>query len=149
MTDSRDFAVRIGALGRSPSRRTMLRGLWGGSLLALRRLDEAGAKKKGKRKRKRGNKRCTCPAGSGKVCQGKDKACVCPAGEEESGGVCGTPPACGRWQEPCTTGAECCAQTCLPLLDYCAVSEAGETCYTADDCYEPNSICRGFVCVSP
>lgn len=142
-----DFETRMRALTSSLSRRTALRGLWGGALLALLRLDEAGAKTK--RRRKRGNKRCKCPAGSGKICQGKGKTCVCPAGQEESGGVCGAPPTCGRWPEPCATGTDCCAQACLPALNFCALSEAGEPCYSADDCYEPNSVCRGFVCVSP
>jgi hypothetical protein len=144
--NSIDFDRVIHTLSASPSRRAAVRGLVAGSLIALMGLNNAEAKKR-KRKRKRRKKHCTCPAGSGKICQGG--TCVCPVGQEDSGGVCGVPPTCGGWMDFCIGPLTCCSLTCDVGFLQCAKSEDGAPCHSTDDCAEPGSVCRGFVCVGP
>jgi hypothetical protein len=93
-----------------------------------------------------------CPSGSGEICE--DGACVCPSGQEDSGGVCGTPPTCQGSSVGCSPpgpSQTCCGGECLLMagMGVCVSSANGEPCHTTDDCSNPQSICRGFVCVNP
>jgi len=67
----------------------------------------------------------------------------CPANQENSGGVCATPPGCTGQGGPCTSGDPCCSTSCG--VSGCDLSATNEPCNSDGDCF-PGVPCRGFIC---
>jgi hypothetical protein len=84
-----------------------------------------------------------CPAGSGQTCQGG--ACTCLPGQEDSGGVCGTPPTCLGFFRFCNFSSDCCSNLCTGINTTCYCSDVGEACAADTDCCS-GTTCRGFAC---
>ena len=67
-------------------------------------------------------------------------------------GTCNPRPTCVTHHFPCTTHAECCGGRCFPsgskqTTNYdCGTSEAGQPCYTSDDCIYLGNSCVGYRC---
>ena len=80
---------------------------------------------------------------NGHTCQ--SGTCACPAGQQDSGGVCGTNPACYGFNLPCAVDSTCCSGSCAAIA--CAKSSVGQPCHVTNDCAAPLT-CRGFLCTA-
>jgi hypothetical protein len=156
----RRFDTLARQVGAAETRRGLLGLLFGsalGGLLVTRLADHAEAKKRKKKKKCKGCTECqSCKKGKckpkpdgpacgsgGQTCQAG--ACACPAGQEDSGGVYGTRPACPG-NGSCDAASDCCSDACFTQTGSCLLSNAGDRCLIDSDCYPPAPYCRGFVC---
>jgi hypothetical protein len=87
-----------------------------------------------------------CPPGTNQTCQGG--TCACRPGQQDSGGVCGTPPICTAFFQPCAVDADCCSDFCTFLgasfVCGCCGGQ-GSPCHSSIECI-PGMTCAGFIC---
>jgi hypothetical protein len=78
-------------------------------------------------------------------CISQETLC-CPKGQEDSGGVCATPPTCNGANQPCSINTDCCSGACVTgASPFCAPSSSGNPCHDNGDC-KHSAPCTGFIC---
>jgi hypothetical protein len=88
----------------------------------------------------------SCMSGSCN-CVGRADYTDCGGGRQCSGGVCATPPTCGRYNQECSSDGDCCSAFCPADVAVCGESNHDHPCYSTVDCFDGRT-CVGFVCTA-